>query len=131
MKLQCSIIHSFITMNMIYISKAGNITKLSRELLEGEKDTLKLVRNPYKRAVSSFVSLIAPSDIENPEWVSIRTFSYSDSTCKKKISFKHFLHYLHANGADSDYINPHYSQQYFQGEEGFVPKYMYLENFSN
>ena len=74
----------------IYKSKAGYITKLSRELLKGEKDTLKLVRNPYKRAVSSFVSLIAPPGIENPEWEPIRKFIYNDSTCKKKISFKHF-----------------------------------------
>ncbi|EOP91368.1 hypothetical protein IGM_02014 [Bacillus cereus HuB4-4] len=50
-----------------YISKAGYITKLLRELLKEEKETLKLVRNPYKRAVSSFVSLIAPPGIENPE----------------------------------------------------------------
>lgn len=50
---------------------------------------------------------------------------------QKKKSFKHFLHYLHANGADSDYLNPHYSQQYIQGEEEFVTNYIYLENFSN
>lgn len=115
----------------IYKSKARYITKLSRELLKGEKDTLKLVRNPYKRAVSSFVSLIAPPGIENPEWEPIRKFIYNDSTCKKKISFKHFLHYLHANGADADYLNPHYSQQYIQGEEEFVTNYIYLEDFSN
>lgn len=69
---------------MIYISKAGYITKLSRELLKGEKDTLKLVRNPYKRAVSSFVSLIAPPGIDNPEWRPIRKFICNDVHAKRK-----------------------------------------------
>ncbi len=50
---------------------------------------------------------------------------------KRKNHLNIFLHYLHANGADSDYLNPHYSQQYIQGEEEFVTNYIYLENFSN
>lgn len=104
---------------------------MSREFQKGEKDTLKLVRNPYKRPVSSFVSLISPLGIENPEWEPIRKFIYNDKTCKKKISFKHFLHYLHANGADSEYLNPRYTQQYIQGKKEFVTNYLYLEDFPN
>lgn len=104
---------------------------MSRELLKGEKDKIKLVWNPYKRVVRYFVSLIAPLVIENPEWGLIRKFTYNDSTCKKKISFKHFFHYLHVNGADSDYLNLHYSQQCIQGEEEFVTNYIYLKDFSN
>ena len=92
------------------------------------KETFKLVRNPYRRAVSSFVSLIAPPYIENPEWKPIRKF-YIKMKTPPNFSFKQFLYYLFINDAQGNDINPHFTQQYIAGEEEYVTNYIYLENF--
>lgn len=54
MKLQYSIIHSFLNMNIIYISKAGYITKLSRELLEGGKRHAKISTESLQKSSKFF-----------------------------------------------------------------------------
>ena len=95
-----------------------------------KKDTYKLVRNPYTRAVSSFFSLIAPPYIENPAWKPIRKFYYGDDICNKPISFKIFLYYLKVKMTDLEQVDSQLIPQYVQGEEEFVTKYIYLENFS-
>lgn len=52
----------------IYKSTPAYDVRLGIALRDKQKETFKLVRNPFKRAVSSFVSLIAPPYVENPEW---------------------------------------------------------------
>ena len=79
--------------------------------------------------MSSFVSLIAPPYIENPEWKPIRKFLYQDENSSKGLSFKQFLYYLFINDAQGNDINPHFTQQYIAGEEEYVTNYIYLENF--
>ena len=116
--------------NDIYKNSSYYSLELARALYSKEKDCYKLVRNPYTRAVSSFVSLIAPHNIENPVWEPIRRFYYGNNTCNKPISFKIFLYYLKTQMNDLEQIDPHYLQQYVQGEEEFVTNYIYLENFS-
>lgn len=115
----------------IYINRVGYFEKVIREIAKGSKETVKLVRNPYKRAVSSFVSLITPPGVDNPQWIPIREFIYSDGTCRKPITFKHFLLYLYANGASREGLDPHHAQQYIEGEEKVVNKYIYLEDYKN
>ncbi|MEH7242417.1 RNA methyltransferase, partial [Bacillus sp. JJ269] len=66
-----------------------------------------------------------------PEWQPIRQFLYHDKNCNRKISFKLFLYYLKAHMNNLDDVNPHYVQQYIQGEEEFVTNYIHLENFSS
>ncbi len=58
----------------IYKSTPAYDVRLGIALRDKQKETFKLVRNPFKRAVSSFVSLIAPPYVENPEWQPIRKF---------------------------------------------------------
>lgn len=115
----------------IYKNSVYYFTGLANALNTNEKQAYKLVRNPYKRTVSSFLSLIAPPHIEHPEWKPIRYFLYQDENCNKKISFKLFLYYLKAHMTNLDAVNPHYVQQYIQDEEKFVTNYIYLENFSS
>ena len=58
----------------IYKSTPAYSVRLGIALREKQKETFKLVRNPYRRAVSSFVSLIGPPYMEHPEWKPIRKF---------------------------------------------------------
>ena len=44
--------------------------------------------------------------------------------------FKIFLYYLKAQMMDLEQVDPHLMQQYEPGEDEFVTKYIYLENFS-
>ncbi len=114
----------------IYKNAPAYSLRLGIALREKQKETFKLVRNPYKRAVSSFVSLIAPPYIENPEWKPIRKFLYQDENSSKGLSFKQFLYYLLINGAQANSINPHFTKQYIADEEKYVTNYIYLENFN-
>ncbi|PEL32357.1 sulfotransferase family 2 domain-containing protein [Bacillus toyonensis] len=114
----------------IYKNSTNYLIQVATALQIKEKNTYKLVRNPYKRAVSSFTSLISPPNIYHPAWRHIRLFLYGDETCNKPISFKLFLYYLRAHMTKLDEVDPHYIQQYIEGEEEFVTNYIYLENFN-
>jgi hypothetical protein len=113
----------------IYKSTLAYNIRLSVALRDKQKETFKLVRNPFRRAVSSFVSLIAPPYVENEEWKPIRKFLYQNENSPKGISFKQFLYYLFTKGAHANDINAHFTQQYIAGEEEYVTNYIYLENF--
>ncbi|PEM58204.1 sulfotransferase family 2 domain-containing protein [Bacillus wiedmannii] len=123
-----SFIHNY--ENEIYKNSSDYFIELAAALYSKEKDTYKIVRNPYTRAVSSFFSLIAPPYIENPAWEPIRGFYYGNSICSKPISFKIFLYYLKSQMTDLEQVDPHFTPQYVPGEEAFVTNYIYLENFS-
>ncbi|MEC2713935.1 sulfotransferase family 2 domain-containing protein [Bacillus cereus] len=114
----------------VYKNSTKYLIQVAIALQIKEKNTYKLVRSPYKRAVSSFTSLISPPNISHPAWKPIRLFLYGDETCNKPISFKLFLYYLRAHMNKLDEVDPHYSQQYIEGEEEFVTNYIYLENFN-
>lgn len=74
----------------IYKSTPAYGVKLGVALREKQKETFKLVRNPYRRAVSSFISLIAPPYMENPEWKPIRKFLYQDENSPKGSHLNNF-----------------------------------------
>ncbi|KAB2399244.1 MULTISPECIES: sulfotransferase family 2 domain-containing protein [Bacillus cereus group] len=114
----------------VYKNSTNYLIQVATALQIKEKDTYKLVRNPYRRAVSSFTSLISPPNTSHPAWRPIRLFLYGDETCNKPISFKLFLYYLKAHMTKLDEVDPHYTQQYIEGEEEFVTNYIYLENFN-
>ena len=123
-----SFIHNY--ENEIYKNSSDYFIELAAALYSKEKDTYKLVRNPYTRACK-FILLINRSPyIENPAWNPIRNFYYGYEFCNKPISFKIFLYYLKAQMMDLEQVDPHLMQQYEPGEEEFVTKYIYLENFS-
>ncbi|MBJ7946276.1 MULTISPECIES: sulfotransferase family 2 domain-containing protein [Bacillus cereus group] len=114
----------------IYKNSIPYFTDLANALQAKEKDTYKLVRNPFKRAVSSFISLIPAPYYESTEWKPIRRYLYGDESCNKKISFKLYLYYLKAHAPNFEGVNPHFTPQYIQGEEEFVTNHIYLENLS-
>lgn len=98
-------------------------------LLTEQKETLKLVRNPYKRAVSQF--LILSSSKGNPywekEWEKIHEFFYQDRGSKKGITFKQYLIYVRDFPGS---VDDHFKPQYMEGEELFVQNYLFLEDFT-
>lgn len=97
-------------------------------ILESNKKVYKLVRNPYKRTVSSFLHLVSNSS-HYREWAEIgKLFNHKDDA---GVSFKEFLYYIEKVGPCLGAIDPHFAQQYFPGEEYFMEKYIYLENFTD
>ncbi|HHK5554979.1 RNA methyltransferase [Bacillus anthracis] len=114
----------------VYKNNKDYIPALQNSLLEAKKDVCKLVRNPYARAVSSFL-LLADNPYASPQWENIRKCFYNDKYSKKGISFKQFLYYVQAFGTNSLAIDIHFSQQYVRGEEAFIQHYIPLEDFNN
>ena len=110
-----------------YITQPNHKNEIIENLLEGKKDTFKLVRNPYKRAVSQFLILATTKDIAywDREWEKIRTYFYQDKNAAHGVSFKQFLYYIKDTNGYDDHFNP----QYLEGEELFVTNYIYLERF--
>ncbi|MBX9957266.1 sulfotransferase family 2 domain-containing protein [Peribacillus simplex] len=94
---------------------------LTKNLLDAKKDIHKLVRNPYKRAVSSFLHTICS------EWLICKF----DSDIYKGLSFKQFLIHLKSLGPTINTIDRHIAPQYIDGEEQFITEYIQLENFNN
>ncbi|ADH07168.1 MULTISPECIES: sulfotransferase family 2 domain-containing protein [Bacillus] len=113
----------------IYKNKIDYYVDLEIELLELKKDTIKLVRNPYKRAVSSFL-ILYDNPYASKQWEGIRDYFYNDKNIQKGISFKQFLYYVKAIGPKSSQIDQHFSQQYIDGEEKIIKQNIKLENFN-
>jgi hypothetical protein len=107
--------------SFVYRKEPEYSQQLTANLLETKKDTYKLVRNPYRRAVSSFLHTISHT------WL-LRVFN---SDVNKGLSFKQFLYHLKSLGSDIYQLDRHIAPQYIEGEERFIKNYIYLENFTN
>ncbi|MFL5260441.1 MAG: sulfotransferase family 2 domain-containing protein [Hyphomicrobiales bacterium] len=101
-----------------------------------EKPILKLVRNPYDRAVSSFLSMIIHSRPEqaNP-WgrkpiAAARQLLGKPSDASPTLSFRDFLRFLAHNGTQSGQINGHIARQHLAGEDGCIDRIVRLERFA-
>ncbi|KAB2488080.1 sulfotransferase family 2 domain-containing protein [Priestia endophytica] len=115
----------------VYKRKPNYLQNLILEIMQSEKEIYKLVRNPYRRAVSSFIMFTGNPIIWGDLTTKMKQHFYNDKNSKEGFSFKQFLQYLKTNGADVYSMDPHFSQQYVGGEERYVNKYIYLENFNN
>ncbi|KRF18676.1 sulfotransferase family 2 domain-containing protein [Paenibacillus sp. Soil787] len=92
------------------------------------KDSYKLVRNPYTRAVSGFLMLFTYMDTILQ---SVKEHLYNDPHSPKGLSFKQFLYYLKDLGVGHGHIEFHFAMQYREGEEHYIDQYIYLENLSD
>ena len=86
--------------------------KLLESLLTSKKHTFKLVRYPYKRAVSQFLILATNQGSVQweKEWEKIREYYYNDKKNKKGISFKQFLNYIKDYDSIDDHLLPNISK---------------------
>ncbi|MBG0968033.1 sulfotransferase family 2 domain-containing protein [Bacillus sp. SRB3LM] len=121
--------HSFIHNYEIYKAAPSYQSELIKALQTNQKKTYKLVRNPYYRAVSSFVAQIDPLGYQLPQWKPIKQFLYKNENSVKGFSFKQYLYYIQHIKKQQAYLDPHIDQQYIPGEEQFITSYIYLEKF--
>ncbi|WP_066335820.1 MULTISPECIES: sulfotransferase family 2 domain-containing protein [Metabacillus] len=96
-------------------------TELTDQLLNDKNVTYKLVRNPYKRAVSSYLSTVTNENLKNKVFPGINN----------GFSFKQFLFKVKDIGVSSELIDRHIALQYVEGEECIIKNYLHLENFNN
>lgn len=111
----------------VYKSKTDYRSEAFERIMSGEKDGLKLVRNPYKRAASQFLILATTKGLYwDGEWEKIRTIFYGNKDSPRGITFKQFLCYVRDYPEITD---NHFHPQYSPGEEKFIQKHVKLENF--
>ncbi|WP_088103460.1 sulfotransferase family 2 domain-containing protein [Halalkalibacter urbisdiaboli] len=104
----------------IFLQQQNYKEKLEKHMLNSTKASYKLVRNPYTRAVSSFLHTISNPQLKSEIGVEIN----------EGLSFKQFLYGLKEVGVDIKSINPHFAEQYIKGEENLIQEYIYLEHFN-
>jgi len=101
--------------------KQGNYKlQVKEQLLNGKKSVFKLVRNPYKRAVSSFFTTLNNKHIMNQVY---------PKGLVDGVSFKQFLYQIKEIGVQKGLIDIHVAKQYIEGEELFIKNYVHLEQF--
>lgn len=117
----------------IYKKNDDYYIEVMENLLSREKKVYKLVRDPYKRAVSSFLILYFSRNItvDHPMYEDIRPHFHFNEHSREGASFKQFLYNVKKIGPEIGSINNHFAQQYVEGEEHFVNQYLYLENFKS
>lgn len=127
----------------IHVYKAGQFFKQDhyldeiREQLENSQiDVIKLVRNPYKRAVSSFLTFSSYCFSSKPknmlmyqDWLKVYDLFYNSKPPYKGMSFKQFLFFLDTTGSSVAHVDGHIAQQYMEGEEKLNLNYIKVENF--
>jgi hypothetical protein len=95
------------------------------------KPVIKLVRNPFDRAVSSFLHFVGINDgryrWSQKLWQRISNASGVGSE-NSKLSFHTYLRGLRNVLAEGP-VNPHLAPQYIEGEEALVSRIVRLENF--
>lgn len=112
----------------VFMRREGYWRDLTDAMDRG-KPVYKFVRNPFSRAVSSF--LILGENLE-PGHFGLETLRHVHDTTFEDtgypvdnsfaVSFRQFLQWLQATGVSQSDVNPHFGQQYREGENitGFV-----------
>ncbi|MBD1371872.1 sulfotransferase family 2 domain-containing protein [Hazenella sp. IB182357] len=101
-----------------YCSEPDYLANLMKDYQH--KESVKLVRNPYTRAVSSFLHAVKTGCCHWPEMI--------DFYQKNGISFKQFLHYVRHRQQNRSELEWHIHQQCKPEEKAFISRYIYLEN---
>jgi hypothetical protein len=104
----------------IYEKQENYKLKIIEQLMGDKKDVYKLVRNPYSRAVSSFLATSTNGAILNQIAPGLHN----------GLSFKKFLYIIKDIGVKKDLIDVHIAQQYVEEEELFIQNYVHLEHFT-
>ncbi|MGG3626356.1 sulfotransferase family 2 domain-containing protein [Bacillus gobiensis] len=118
----------------IFQKKKNYYSYINKQLLHSKKDAVKLIRNPFKRAVSSFLTISYYCFTTHPpngmyaDWERISQLYYQGQSPYKGITFKQFLHYLEKTGTELNNVDRHIAQQYIEGEEELISRYIKLEN---
>ncbi|TDH38734.1 hypothetical protein E2A64_06460 [Pseudohoeflea suaedae] len=123
--------------NYVFKKREDYYDELQSSLVNQDKPLIKFVRNPFQRAVSSYLLLLGNEGITQPNhfvsktWPKIRLHFYGSETDSRGISFRNYLHWLQANGVAAGDVNNHFAQQYIEGEEHLSPRYVKIEDMAN
>jgi hypothetical protein len=104
-------------------------------LLSHKKPVFKLVRNPYDRAVSSFLSTVLHTRGNQANaWglrivAAARRHAGKPSSGEPALSFRDFLRFLQWNGTANGAVNGHVARQHLAGEERYVDRLIRIERF--
>jgi hypothetical protein len=105
-----------------------------RLLLFREKPIVKLVRNPYDRAVSSFLATLGAAQGRDSESWAGKFVAAARAQAGKPaagaLSFDDFLGYLATTGTGRDRIDKHVARQHMAGEERRIDRIIRLERFA-
>jgi hypothetical protein len=122
-------------MNVLY-RQEGYKQEAMRLLRRREKPVVKLVRDPYSRAVSSFLSTLnnahgrAPKSWAHELIVAARTRAGKPVDDGTALSFHDFVGFVAANGTERRQINGHIARQHAAGEERLGARIIKLEQFA-
>jgi len=115
--------------------KYFHVKELMNYLTSGSKHSIKLVRNPFQRAVSSFIDFVFVNlwNAEPEGSKRCKNWKY----CQEKfpshepgISFKQFLYCIQQlKNMNPQSLDFHIDGQYMEGEEEFIKEYVKLEDF--
>jgi hypothetical protein len=109
----------------------------TRMIRRRKKPVVKLVRDPYSRAVSSFLSTLNNAHGRTPKsWahelvVAARTRAGKPVDGGTALSFRDFAGFIAANGTGQGQINGHVARQHIDGEEQLVGRIIKLERFAD
>ena len=107
-----------------------------RLLRRRERPVVKLVRNPYSRAASSFLSTLnnahgrAAKSWAHELIVAARARAGKPAGGGTALSFRDFVEFVAANGTERPRINGHIARQHAAGEERLVSRIVKLEQFA-
>lgn len=121
-------------LNVLY-QQPGYYWQALRLLVFPSKPVIKLVRNPYDRAVSSYLSTLSNAHGSNARsWAidlvaAIRAHAGKPPAPVPAMSFRDFVRFLAVNGTERSDVNCHVACQYMAGEEARLDRIIKLERF--
>ncbi len=120
----------------VWMRQKGYAAESLRLLQTRERPIVKLVRNPYDRAVSSFLHTVrgAGHSSGGTGWERLLVQAIRERAGRPngevlRLSFRDFLRHVAAVGTAVGKINGHVARQYLPGEEAFISRVIKLENF--
>jgi hypothetical protein len=117
----------------VFMKRDGYLREGLDLIVAGDVPVIKLVRDPYDRAVSSFAQLLKLQGAAGSEWPRKLRAGILDKIGETAppdcLSFHQFLRGMAAIGAASASLSRHVAQQYQEGEEQLRDRLIRLENF--
>lgn len=115
--------------------QSGYRWKALRLTILHEKPTVKLVRDPYDRAVSSFLETLSYAGRKSGNVWALKLIAAARSQAGKgelgvpALSFRDFARYVARTGTEWGQINGHVARQHLAGEDGRIDRIIKLERF--
>ena len=120
----------------VLLRQPGYRWRATRLIISRQKPIFKLVRNPYNRAVSSFLATLSHTrEHESNPWgrspiAAARKLAGKPASPIPALSFRDFVRFLAKNGTERWNMNGHVARQHVPGEDGRIDRIIRLERFA-